>query len=53
MYIEGIALEHFSSLPKADSNTTTPQRQHHALVHSFYLMTANRMLLIILHTASV
>ena len=35
MSIEGIALEHFSSLPKADINTTTPSRQRHAVFHSF------------------
>ena len=33
MSIEVIALEHFSSLPKSDSNTTTPSR--HAVLHSF------------------
>ena len=35
MSIEVIALEHFSALPKADSNTTTPSRQHHAVFQSF------------------
>ena len=35
MSIEGIELEHFSSLPKADINTTTPSRHRHAVFHSF------------------
>ena len=35
MHIEGIVLEHFSALPKADTNTTTPSRQCHAVFHYF------------------
>ena len=35
MSIEGIALEHFSALPKADINSTTPSHQRHAVFHSF------------------
>ena len=35
MYIEGIALEHFSALPKTDINSTTPSRQSHALFYYF------------------
>ena len=35
MYIEGIALEHFSALPKADLNSTTTSRQRYAVFHSF------------------
>ena len=50
VYIEGIALENCSALPKVDFNSTTPSRQRHALFHSFYLMTAKRMLSLLLHT---
>ena len=35
MSIEGIALEIFSALPKADINSTTPSCQRHAVFHSF------------------
>ena len=34
MYIEGIALEHFSAAPQADINLTTPSRPRHALFYS-------------------
>ena len=33
--IEGIVLEHFSALSKADINSTIPLRQCHAVFHSF------------------
>ena len=33
--IESIALEHFSALPKADINSTTPQHQLHAVFQYF------------------
>ena len=32
--IEGIALEHFSAIPHADINSTTPSRPCHALFHN-------------------
>ena len=51
--IEGIALEHFSELPKDDINSTTPSRQRHAVFHSFYLKISNRMTPILLQTSSV
>ena len=51
--IEGIVLEHFSALPKADINTTTPSCQRHAVFNSFYLMIAKRMLPLLIHTESV
>ena len=35
MSIDGIAVEHFSSLPITDINPTTPSRQHHAVFHYF------------------
>ena len=35
MYIEGIALEHFSAAPQVDINSTTPLRPRHAVFHSF------------------
>ena len=35
MSIEGIALEHFIAAPQADINSTTPQRQCHAVFNSF------------------
>ena len=35
MPIEGIALEHFSAVPKTDINSTTPSCQRHAVFHSF------------------
>ena len=33
--IEGIVLENFSVLPKADINSTTQSHQHHAVFHYF------------------
>ena len=51
--IEGIVLEHFSAVPQADINSSTLSRQLHAVFHSFFnLAIANRMLLLILHTAN-
>ena len=35
MSIEGIALEHFSELPKADIKSSTISRQYHAVFHYF------------------
>ena len=35
MSIEGIALEHFISAPKADMNSSTLSRPGHAVFHSF------------------
>ena len=35
VFKEGIALENFSVLPKADINSNTPSRQLHAVFHSF------------------
>ena len=35
MSIDGIALEHFSALPKADINSTKLSNQHHAVFYSF------------------
>ena len=35
MSIEGIELEHFSTSPQEDINSTTPSRPRHALFHSF------------------
>ena len=52
MSIEGIALEHFSALQKTDINLTTPSLQRHAVFHSFYLMTENMMLPILMHTTN-
>ena len=51
--IEVIALEHFSAVPKTDINSTTPSCQRHAVFHYFYLMIANRMLLLLMHKANV
>ena len=51
--IEGISLEHFSVLPKADINSTTPSRQHHKVFNYFYLTIANMMLPLLLHTSRV
>ena len=33
--IEGISLEHFSTVPQTNINSTTPSRQCHAVFHSF------------------
>ena len=52
MYIEGIALEHFSELPQADINALALSRQRHAVFHSFYLTIENRMLSLLPHTAN-
>ena len=35
MSIEVIVLEHFSSLPQTNINSTTPSHQQHAVFHSF------------------
>ena len=35
MSIEGITLEHFSSLPKSYINSTTPTRQRHTVFQYF------------------
>ena len=35
MSIEGIALEHFSELPKAGINSTTKSLQRHTVFHYF------------------
>ena len=48
--IEGITLEHFSVLPKADINSTTSSRQ---CFNIFYMAISNRMLTLLLHTSSV
>ena len=48
--IEGIALEHFSAAPKTDINSSTLSHPRHAVFHYFYLMIANRMLPLQLHT---
>ena len=50
--IEGIALEHFSAVPQTDIKSTKIQRPRHAVFHSFYLLIANRMLPLLLHTAN-
>ena len=51
--IEGIILENFSALPKADTNSTTLSFWRHAVFHYFYLMTPNKILPLLLHTARV
>ena len=35
MYIDGITLEHFSSLPQTNINSTTPSHQRHAVYNYF------------------
>ena len=35
VYIEGIAFEHFSAAPQADTNSTSPSRPRHAVFHYF------------------
>ena len=35
MYIEGIALEHYSALPQTEINSTTEPCPRHAAFHSF------------------
>ena len=35
VYIEGIALEHFSTAPHTDINSSTLSRPRHAVFHSF------------------
>ena len=53
MYTEGIALEQFSALPKADINSNTPPRQRLAVFHYFNLIIANNIMPILLHKTSV
>ena len=50
--IKGITLEHFSAAPQADINSSSFSRPRHAVFHSFYLMIANRMPPLPLHTAN-
>ena len=50
VYIEGIALEIFSTVPQEDINSSEISRQCHAVFHSFYMMTAKRMLTLLQHT---
>ena len=52
VYIEGIALEHFSAAPQTDINSSTLSRPQHSVFISFSLMISNRMLLLLLHTAN-
>ena len=35
--IESISLEYFREFPKADINSNTPSRQHHAVFHYFFI----------------
>ena len=49
--IEGIALEHFSALPQTEIKLSTKICPRHALFHSFFRMTANKILPLIPHTA--
>ena len=51
--IEVITLEHFSALPNVNINSTTQSRQINAVFHFFHLMIANRILPLLLYTASV
>ena len=51
--IEGIVLEKFSALLKADINSTTPSCQRHEVFHFFYPTIANRIMVLLLHIASV
>ena len=51
--IEGITLEHFSSVPQADINSYTLSRQRHAVFHYSYLRITNRLLLLFVHTENV
>ena len=50
MSIEGIALEHFSAAPQSDINSSSLPCPRHAVFHSFYLIIANRMHPLPLHT---
>ena len=50
--IEGIVLEHFSAAPQVDINSSTLSRPRHAVFHFFYLMIANSMPPLLLHTAN-
>ena len=49
MSIEGIALEHFSTLPKSDINSTAPSRERHAVFHS--LLSGDRIQVAATNTA--
>ena len=51
--IEGIALEHFSAAPQADINSSTLSHPRHTVFRSFYLVIANSMPPLLLHTANV
>ena len=51
--IEGIPLKYFSSLPQTNINSTIPSRQRHALFHYIFMVIANKIMPILLHTTSV
>ena len=51
--IEVIALEHFSGLPKTGINASTKSCQGHAVFHNFFQMIENKMIPLLLHTASI
>ena len=50
--IEGIALEHFSAAPQSDINSSSLPRPRNAVFHSFYLMIANSIQPLPLHTVN-
>ena len=51
--IDGIALEHFSALPHTEIKSFTEPCPCHAVFRSFFWMTADKMLLLLIHTAIV
>ena len=48
--IEVIVLEHFSAPTQTETETTPQARTRHAVFHSFFLMTANKILPRIMYT---
>ena len=53
VYIEGIALEHFSVLPQTEINSSTKPCPLHSVFHYFCRMISNNILPLQLHTANV
>ena len=50
MSIEVIVSDQFSALTQTETTATQQERTCHAVFHSFFLMTENKMLPKLLHT---
>ena len=51
--IEGISLEHFSTLPQTEIKSSTKPFPRHTVFHSFFHMIENKILPLQIHTENV